>query len=67
MSIFYLTVKEFADNYIPSIVRVRVVKDFEKLFEGTLEELYNSGTEILNSVVIMVGADNGIVCLSCRD
>ena len=67
MSIFYLTVKEFADNYIPSIVRVRVVKDFEKLFEGILEELYNSGTEILNSVVIMVGADNGIVCLSCRD
>lgn len=67
MSIFYLEVKEFADNYIPSIVRVRVVKDFEKLFEGTLEELYNSGTEILNSVVIMVGADNGIVCLSCRD
>lgn len=67
MSIFYLTVKEFADNYIHSIVRVRVVKDFEKLFEGTLEELYNSGTEILNSVVIMVGADNGIVCLSCRD
>lgn len=67
MSIFYLTVKEFADNYIPSIVRVRVVKDFEKLFEGTLEELYDAETEVLNSVVIMVGADNGIICLSCRD
>ena len=66
MGIFYLTVKEFVDNYIPSIVPIRVVKDFETIFEGTLEELYGSTTEVLNYTVTMVGADNGIVCLSCR-
>lgn len=62
-----LTVREFANHYIPTIVRVRIVKYFETIFEGTLEELYNSDTEILNSIVAMVGADNSIVCLNCRD
>lgn len=61
-----LTVEEFTFHYIPTFVRVRIIKDFTVLFEGTLEELYNSDTEILNSVVAMIGADNSIVCLNCR-
>lgn len=61
-----LTVEEFVIRYIPTIVRIRIIKDFETLFEGALEELFNSDTEILNSVVAMVGADNSIVCLNCR-
>lgn len=64
---FSLTVKQFADHYIPSNTKVKVIKSFEILFEGTLEELYYSGMEILNNVVAMVGADEGIICLTCRN
>lgn len=64
---FSLTVKEFADHYIPSNTKVRVVKACKTLFEGTLEELYYFGMNVLNNVVAMVGADEGFVCLSCRE
>ena len=64
---FSLTVKQFADHYIPSNTKIRVVKACETLFEGTLEELYYSGMDVLNNVVAIVGADEGFVCLSCRE
>lgn len=62
-----LTVKEFVDHYIPSNTKIRVVKSCEKLFEGTLDDLYYYGTNVLNNIVAMVGADEGFVCLSCRE
>lgn len=64
---FNLTVKQFADHYIPSNTKVRVIKSCETLFEGTLDELYYSGMDVLNNVVAMVGAEEGFVCLSCRE
>lgn len=63
---FGLTVNEFAYNYIPSNVKVRVVKSTETIFEGTLDELHCSGRGVLNNIVGMVGADEGVVCLTCR-
>lgn len=62
-----LTVKEFADRYIPSNTKVRVIKTCNTLFEGTLEELYYSGMDVLNNVVAMIGADEGFICLACRE
>lgn len=62
-----LTVKQFADHYIPSNTKVRVVKSFGTIFEGSLDELYECGIEILNNVVSMVGADENHICLTCRN
>lgn len=62
-----LTVKQFADHYIPSNTKVRVVKSFGIIFEGSLDELYYCGIEILNNVVAMVGADENYICLTCRN
>lgn len=67
MNYLNLTVKEFADHYIPTNAKVRVVKSAETIFEGTLDQLYYSGIDILCSIVAMVGADEGFVCLSCRE
>lgn len=64
---FNLTVKEFADHYIPSNTKVRIIKSMNTIFEGTLDELYYSGRNVLNNTVGMVGADEGFVCLSCRE
>lgn len=62
-----LTVRQFADSYIASNTKIRVVKSFETIFEGTLDELYYYGAEVLNNIVAMVGADDDFVCLSCRE
>ena len=62
-----LTVKEFVDHYISSNTKIRVVKKCETLFEGTLDELYYYGTNVLYNIIAMVGADEGFVCLSCRE
>lgn len=62
-----LTVKEFVHHYIPSNTKIRVIKSCETLFEGTLDELYYYGTNVLSNIVAMVGVDEGFVCLSCRE
>lgn len=60
------TVREFADHFIPSNEKVRVVYQNDTIFDGTLEELYYSGSEVLALFVAMVGAIDDKICLSCR-
>jgi hypothetical protein len=61
-----LTVMQFADFYIASNAKIRVVKSFETVFEGTKDELYIHGAEVLDKTVAMIGADDGIICIICR-
>lgn len=62
-----MTVKEFADHFIPSNGKIRVVHQCDTVFDGTLDELYYSGADVLNLIVAMVGAIDDKVCLSCRN
>ena len=61
-----LTVKQFADHYIPNYTKVRIIKNFHAIFEGTLEELYYARSDVLSNIVSMVGADDNYLCLNCR-
>ncbi len=61
-----MTVKKFADYFLPSNTKIKVVKSSEIVFDGSLEELYYYGSETFDLVVAMVGADGNKVCLSCR-
>ena len=61
-----MTVKKFADYFLPSNTKVKVVQSCKVLFDGTLEEFYYHGSEVFELVVSMVGADEDKVCLSCR-
>ena len=62
-----MTVKKFADYFLPSNTKVKVVKSHEILFDGTLEELYYYGQDVHGLIVAMVGADEKKICLSCRE
>lgn len=62
-----MTVKQFADSYLPSNAKIKVVKSSETIFDGTLEELNFYGINVLVLVVVMVGAEENKVCLSCRN
>ena len=61
-----MTVKKFADHFIPSDGKIRVIHNMDVVFDGTLDELYYSGADVLNLIVAMVGAVDDKVCLSCR-
>lgn len=67
MKKFDMTVKQFADSYLPSNAKIKVVKSSETIFDGTLDELYYYGANALDSIVAMVGAEDDKVCLSCRN
>lgn len=67
MKRFDMTVKQFADSYLPSDAKIKVVKSSETIFDGTLDELYYYGANALYLIVAMVGAEDDKVCLSCRN
>lgn len=67
MEKYDMTVKKFADNYLPSDTKIKVVKSCEIVFDGTLDELYYYGDNTLNLIVAMIGAEENKVCLSCRN
>lgn len=62
-----MTVKQFADSYLPNNAKIKIVKSSETVFDGTLDELYYYGANALDLVVAMVGAEEDKVCLSCRN
>lgn len=62
-----MTVKQFADNYLPSNAKIKIVKSYAAIFDGTLDELYYYGANALDLIVAMVGAEEDKVCLSCRN
>lgn len=62
-----MTVKQFADNYLPSNAKIKIVKSYDAIFDGTLDELYYYGANALDLIVAMVGAEEDKVCLSCRN
>ena len=62
-----LSVKQFAEHYLSSGTKIRVIKSSEVIFEGTLEELYHFSSHVWDYIVGMVGAANDMVCLSCRE
>lgn len=62
-----MTVKQFADSYLPSNSKIKIVKSCETIFDGTLDELYYYGANALDLIVTMVGAEGDKVCLSCRN
>ena len=62
-----MTIKEFADHFLPSNTRIKVIKSCETVFDGTLDELYYYGQNVFGLIVAMVGADGNKVCLSCRE
>lgn len=62
-----MTVREFADHFLPSNAKVKVLKFYEIVFDGTLDELYYYGQNVFSLIVAMVGADEDKVCLSCRE
>lgn len=61
-----MTVKMFVDYFLPRNTKIKVVKSYKVLFDGTLEEFYCYGSEVFNLIVGMVGADEDKVCLSCQ-
>lgn len=67
MKRFDMTVKQFADSYLSSNAKIKVVKSSETIFDGTLDELYYYGANTLDLIVAMVGAEDDKVCLSCRN
>lgn len=62
-----MTVKQFADSYLPSNAKIKIVKSCETIFDGTLDELYYYGANALDLIAAMVGAEDDKVCLSCRN
>ncbi len=64
---YNMTVKQFADHFLPSNAKIKVVKSSETVFDGTLDELYYYGANALDLVVAMVGAEENKICLSCRN
>lgn len=62
-----MTVKEFIDKFLSSDTKIKVVKSCDIIFNGTLEELYYYGANVLGLIVAMVGAEENKVCLSCRN
>lgn len=62
-----MTVKEFVDHFLPSNAKIKVLKFYETVFDGTLDELYYYGQNTFGLIVAMVGADENKVCLSCRE
>lgn len=67
MERYNMTVKQFADYFLPSNAKIKVVKSSETVFDGTLDELYYYGANALGLIVAMVGAEENKVCLSCRN
>lgn len=67
MDRYNMTVKKFADHFLPSNAQIKIVKSSEAIFDGTLEELYYYGANALDLIVAMVGAEGDKVCLSCRN
>lgn len=67
MDRYNMTVKKFADHFLPSNAKIKVVKSSETVFDGTLDELYYYGANVLGLIVAMVGAKGDKVCLSCRN
>lgn len=61
-----LTVRKFADHYIPSNVKIRLIKNFQTIFEGTVEDLYWNHPELLDNIVAMIDANECFLCISCR-
>lgn len=64
---YNITVKQFADHFLPCNAKIKVVKSSETIFDGMLEELYYYGANALDLIVAMVGAEEDKVCLSCRN
>ena len=64
---YNMTVKQFADHFLPSNAKIKVVKSYETVFDGTLDELYYYGANALDLVVAMVGAEENKICLLCRN
>ena len=62
-----MTVRQFANIYLPSNAKIKIVKSCETIFDGTLDELYYYGANALDLIVAMVGAEGDRVCLSCRN
>lgn len=67
MKRYNITVKQFADSFLPSNAKIKVVKSCDTIFDGALEELYYYGANALDLIVAMVGAEGDKVCLSCRN
>lgn len=60
-----MTVVAFANHFIASNTKIRVIKSSEIVFEGTTEYLYYN-SDVLILTVCMVGASEDYICLSCR-
>lgn len=67
MKKYNIKVKKFADHFLPSNAKIKVVKSSKTIFDGTLDELYYYGANALDLVVDIVGAEEDKVCLSCRN
>lgn len=61
-----ITLREFVDKFIPSTVNLCVTQKGNVVFEGTVDELYYNGKNLLNLTVAMVVAVDNAVCLICR-
>lgn len=60
-----MTVVAFANHFIPSNAKIRIIKSHEIIFEGTTEYLYYN-SDLLNLTVCMVGASEDYLCLSVK-
>lgn len=58
-----MTVKKFADHFLSSDVKVKIIKSSETIFDGNLESLYYYGSSMFNLIICMVGAEEDKVCL----
>lgn len=67
MERYNMTVGQFVNNFLPSNAKIKVVKSFDTVFDGTLEELHYYGYDALDLIVAMVGAEEDKVYLSCRN
>ena len=61
-----LSIIKFAYFYIPSDVKIRIIKSFKIVFEGTKDDLYIHAADILEKTIDTISADDGVICINCK-
>lgn len=64
---FNITISQFINKFVSIHTVVKVIKDYETLFEGTAEELCYNGQYTHNLTLCMVIPSNNELRLYCRD
>lgn len=67
-TILNMKLSTFVNHFIPGTQnKIKIIKSFEIIFQGSIDELYYASPNVLNSTVNMVAADgDGYLCISCR-